>query len=211
MPRAWCHTRCVTRLTVIRAGAGAAVIAGACWVVKAAGILLTGGQLPGAFEFAFILFPVALVGLYAVNRQRGSRLAMCGLAVAITAELSAVAVGVGRVFGPDSWVPREDTVTVLTPFIVLAGFGTYMALLLLGLAVRRTQALPERWRTLPLALVVSAAFLMLIGGTLESLSERLLEIPILLLGAGWITLGAVLAQQAMSSQPSPAESSLPHH
>jgi hypothetical protein len=201
----------VTRLTVIRAGAGAAVLAGACWVIKAAGILLTGDQLPGAFEVAFLLFPVALVGLYAVIGRRGGRLAMCGLVVAVTAELSAVAVGVGRLLGPDDWVPREETVTVLTPFIVLAGFGTYVALLLLGLAVRRKQALPGRWWTLPLALAVSAAFLMLIGGALESLSERLLEIPILLLGAGWITLGAVLAQQAMSPQPSPADPPVPQH
>ena len=182
---------------MIRWGAGAAVVAGACWVVKAGGILLTGDQLPGAFESAFILFPVALVGLYAAMEQNGGRLAICGLVVTVTAELSAVVVGVGMLLGPENWVAREDTVTVLTPFIVLAGFGTFVALLLLGLAVRRTRALPERWRTLPLVLAVSAVPLMLIGGALEGVSERLLEVPILLLGVAWITLGAVLAQQAL--------------
>jgi hypothetical protein len=174
----------------------AAVVAGACWVVKAAGILLTGEQPPILFEAGYVLFPVALVGLYATMGRRGGRLALCGLVLAVTTEVSAVVVGFGVLFGPDDWMPSEDTVTVLTPFFVLAGVGTFAALLLLGLAVRRTRALAGRWQILPLALAVSAVPLMVIGGALEVVNERLLEVPILLLGVAWIGLGVVVARVA---------------
>ena len=187
----------MTRLAVARWGAGAAVVAGSFWIVKAASILLTGDQPPLVFELAFVLFPVALIGLYAASGRRGGRLATCGLALAIIAGVSAVVTGLGALLGPDDWTPRGDTVTVLTPFIALAGLGTFVALLLLGLALRRTTALPARWRTLPLALAVSALPLMVIGGALAAVNERLLEVPLLLLGVGWIALGAVLAHVAM--------------
>jgi len=198
----------VSRFAVIRWGAVAAVVGGACWVVKGAGILLTGQQPPFVFELAAGLFPLALVGLYAALGRRGGRLAVCGLVFALTAEVSAVLVGFGALLGPDGWIPREETVTVLTPFIVLAGFGTLVALLLLGIAVRRTRALPDRWRTLPLALALSAVPLMVSGGALEVVSERLLEVPIVLLGVAWIALGVVVARHASVGEPSSAESSL---
>ena len=181
---------------MIRWGGVAAVVAGACWVVKAASILLTGEQPPILFQAGFVLFPVALVGLYATMGRRGGPLALCGLVLAVTTEVSAVVVGFGVLLGPDDWMPSEDTVTVLTPFIVLAGIGTFAALLLLGLAVRRTRAMAGRWQILPLALAVSAVPLMVIGGALESVNERLLEVPLLVLGVAWIGLGVVVARVA---------------
>ncbi len=189
------------RLAVIRSGAVAAAAGGACWVIKASTILLTGQQPPIFFEAAFVLFPVALLGLYAALGRRGGRLATWGLVLAVAAEVSAVVVRLGVLFGPDDLMPREDTVTALTPFIVLAGLGTFTGLLLLGLAVHRTRALPGRWRTLPLALAVSAVPLMLIGGLLEAVNERLLEIPITLLGVAWVALGVVLARQGSLDEP----------
>jgi len=194
----------MARLTVIRWGAVAAVVAGVCWVIKAAGIFLSGAQPPILFEAAFVLFPVALVGLYAALGPRGGRSAMCGLVLAVAAEVSAVVVGLGVLFGPADLMPREDSVTVLTPFIVLAGLGAFAGLLLLGLAVRRTRALPGPWRTLPLALAVSAVPLLMLGGALEVVSERLLEVPIVLLGVGWVALGVVLAQHGAVHDTSPA-------
>lgn len=181
----------MTRSTVIRLGAVAAVVGGICWVVKAGGILITGNQPPAVFEAALGLFPVALLGLYAVVRG-GGRLATSGLVLACAAALSAVTVGLAVVFGPDDWVPREDTVTVLTPFMVLAGFGGFASLVLLGMATRRTSSLPGRWRNFPLALGVSAVPLMVVGGALEAVHERLFELPILLLGLGWVGLGWLL-------------------
>ena len=121
---------------------------------------------------------------------------MCGLVLATTTEVSVVVAGFGVQFGPDDWTPSEDTVTVLTPFIVLAGIGSFAALLLLGMAVRQTRVIAGRWQILPLALAVSAVPLMVIGGALESVSERLLEVPLLLLGIAWIGLGVVVARAA---------------
>ncbi len=191
---------------MIRGGAASAVVAGACWVIKAVGILLTGAQPPLVFEAAFVLFPLALVGLYAAIRGRGGRLALCGLVLAVAAEVSAVVVRLGELIGPAEWVPEEDTVTILTPFIVLGGFGTFVALLLLGIAVRQTRALPGAWRSFPLSLAVAAVPLMVVGGVLEPFSERLLEIPIVILGVAWIALGVVLARHASVYQTSPVES-----
>ena len=181
----------MTRRAVTRWGGVAALGAGACWVVKGAGVLLTGEQPPFLFESAFVLFPVALIGLYAAV-ERGGRLANSGLVIAVVAEASALVVGFGVLLGPDHWVPQEDTVTVLTPFFMLAGLGTFAALLLLGLAILRTESLPGRWHALPLAIGVCAVPLMVIGGALEAVNERLLELPIVLLGGAWVALGTRL-------------------
>ena len=138
---------------MIRLGGVAAVVAGACWVVKATVILLTGKQPPIAFELPFGLFPVALVGLYAVSRRQGGTLATCGLVIALSAEMSAVAVGVGALLGPEEWLPREDTVTVLTPFIVLGGSGPSCRCCCLGWSPDVREPCPDggdccRWRSL---------------------------------------------------------------
>lgn len=192
-----------------RLGAVASVTAGACWVVKAVGILATGEQPPIVFELALVLFPVALVGLFATLGRRGGRLATWGLVLAVTAVVSAVVMGLGLLLGPEDWMPADGTVTVLTPFIALTGFGTIVALLLLGLAVIRTKALSGRWRTLPLGLAVSYVPLMALGGALEAVNERLLEVPVLLLGVAWIALGAVVARDASVYETSPAQPSRP--
>lgn len=181
----------MTRSAVIRLGAVAAAVGGICWVVKAGGILITGDQPPVVFEAAFGLFPVALLGLYAAVHG-GGRVAVPGLILACAAAVSAVTVGLAIVVGPDDWVPREDTVTVLTPFIATAGLGTFAGLVLLGIATRRTSSFPGMWRTFPLALGLAAVPLMVVGGALEAVNERLLEPPILLLGLGWVGLGWLL-------------------
>lgn len=183
----------MTRPAVVRLGALAAVVSGICWVVKAGGIMITGNQPPVVFEAALGLFPVALLGLYAVICG-GGRLATSGLVLACAAALSAVTVGLVVVFGPDDWVPREDKATVLTPFIVVAGFGAFASLVLLGMATRRTSSLPGRWRNFPLTLGVSAVPLMVAGAALEAVHERLFEVPILLLGLGWCALGYLLGR-----------------
>ena len=103
-------------------------------------------------------------------------------------------VSLGALLGPDAWVPREDSVTILTPLFAVAGLGTFAALLLLGLAVRRAGALPGRGHSLPLALAAFTLPLLVVGGALEAVNERLLEVPILVLGLAWIGLGLVLAR-----------------
>ncbi|MFC5730824.1 MULTISPECIES: hypothetical protein [Nocardioides] len=172
----------MTRVAVIRWAGVAAVAGGVCWVVKGGVILLTGKEPPVVFAVSFALLPVALVGLYAAAAPRGDRLAKPGLALAATAGVAAVVAGLGSWLGPNAWSPRQDTVTILTPFIALAGFGTLAALILLGIAVRRTSALPHHWRTFPLVIGIGFVPLMILGGILENIDERLLEVPIVIGG-----------------------------
>ena len=60
----------------------------------------------------------------------------------------------------------------------------------------------ERYADLPWAMGLSAIPLLIVGGALETISERLLELPVALLGLGWIALGAALwsAVDARSTQ-----------
>ncbi len=88
--------------------------------------------------------------------------------------------------------PGEEEITVLTPFIAIAGFGTFAALFALGVAVRRAGALAAPYTSLPWAMGLAAIPLLIVGGALEAVSKRLFELPIALFGLGWIAVGAAL-------------------
>ena len=108
------------------------------------------------------------------------------------AAVSSVLVLLVRDVGGEAVEPSKDEVTLLMPFVTLAGFGTLAALIALGLAARRTRALAPGYATLPLAMGLGALPLIIVGGALESVSERLVELPIAVLGLGWIGLGIAL-------------------
>ena len=112
-----------------------------------------------------------------------------GLLLAYAVLVSAIVVLVGSTLGPAGWVPNEESVTLLTPFIVLAGFGPFVGLVLLGIATLRVKAMPAPFSALPLLIGAGAVPLMLVGGTLELVDERLVELPIVLLGVAWVLLG----------------------
>jgi len=44
---------------------------------------------------------------------------------------------------------------------------------------------------------------MLVGGALEAVHERLLEVPVVLIGLGWIVLVAVVARHAQRTSLPP--------
>jgi hypothetical protein len=102
---------------------------------------------------------------------------------------SALVTLVGWTLAPAGWVPDEDSVTPLTPFIVLAGLGPFVGLVLLGIATLRAKVMLAPWSALPLVMGVGAVPLMVVGGILELVSERLVEVPIVLLGFAWVLLG----------------------
>ena len=172
-----------------RWGGLAAMLGGVMWVVKGGAIILTGEQPPVVFEAALPLFAVGLVGLHARLGGRGGRLGKTGVLLAYVALASALVVLVGWTLAPAGWVPNEDSLTPLTPFIVLAGLGPFVGLVLLGIATLRVKAMPAPWSALPLLMGASAVPLMLVGGVLELVSERLFELPIVLLGLAWVLLG----------------------
>ena len=173
-----------------RWGGLAAMLGGVLWVFKGGAIMLTGEQPPVVFSAAQPLFAAGLVGLHARLGGRGGRLGKTGLLLAYAALSSALVALVGFTLAQARWVPNEDSVTLLTPFIVLAGFGPFVGLVLLGIATLRVEAMPAPWSALPLVMEAGAVPLMLlVGGILGLVNERLFELPIVLLGFAWVLLG----------------------
>src|SRR5215207_7869892 len=165
------------------------MLGGVLWVLKGGAIILTGEQPPLLFEAAPPLFVAGLVGLHARLGGRGGRLGRTGLLLAYAALASALVALVGLTLVPAGWVPNEDSVRLLTPFIVLAGFGPFVGLVLLGIVTLRVKAMPAPWSALPLVMGAGAIPLMLVGGILELVNERLFELPVVLLGFAWVLLG----------------------
>lgn len=172
-----------------RAGALAAIIGGLAWVVKAAAILVTGDQPPVVFALGPPLFAVALIGLHARLEGRGGRLASAGRELAYLAIAASFVLLLARAFAADLLPAGEDDFTPLSPVIAATGLSTLAGLILLGLATRRTEVMPPGWRSLPLAMGVLIVPGMMVAGIVSELSERLLEIPLVLFGLGWVLLG----------------------
>jgi hypothetical protein len=80
----------------------------------------------------------------------------------------------------------------LAPFLAVAGFGPFVGLVLLGSATLQARVFLPPWSALPLAMGLGGPLLILAGGGLAMISERLLEIPIVLVGLSWMLLGYLL-------------------
>ncbi|GAA2470838.1 hypothetical protein [Terrabacter carboxydivorans] len=180
---------------LVLAGAIAAMLGGLFWAMKATGLMVARYQPPVVYEIAPIFFAFAVIGLHASLGASRSRLARAGLVLAGIAELCAVVAALGQFLGPADWIPTGDTVTVLTPFITLSMLGSVAGLLLVGLVVRRTAALPGRWAGYPLALAISVIPLIASSAVFQAIHPRLFELPTLVVGLGWIVLGAVMARR----------------
>ena len=196
----WSRTTPERSVVLRRCAAAAATFAGGAWIVKAVLTLATGNEPAAAFTIGLALFPFALLGLWSLVRAVPGRSAQLGGLLAAAAAISVVLAALVRAVGGSDVEPSEDEITALTPFIAVAGFGTFAALLVLGIAVRRVGALPGRYASLPWAMGVATIPLLIVGGALEALDERLLELPIALLGLGWVMLGVAL-WDALSTRP----------
>lgn len=164
-------------------GAAAAVLGGMFWMVKAVAILVTGVQPPLLFEVAPVLFALGLIGLHARFRRGGGLSGMIGLVLACVSGSVAV-LGVVTT-SPSSG--ESFSAAILGSF--LANLG---ALVFLGVAVRRERVLPGRWSFLPLTMGLATFPLVAVGGALESINERLLEVPLVLLALAWMGLGYLI-------------------
>lgn len=170
-----------------RLGGLAAIAGGLLWVVKGGGILLTGEQLPLVFEAAMPLFALGVLGLHARLGGRAGPLGRVGGFVAYAALTSAVVA----------------LMTPLTPFVVVAGFGPFLGLVLLGGDILEARVFPSPWSALPLAMGLGAPILIVVGGAaLAPINERLLEVPLVLVGLAWMLLGySMLAIKSASARP----------
>ena len=169
----------------------AAMLGGAMWAAKGLAILITGDQPPLLFEVPLLLFPIGLIGLYHRLLQSG---AQPGRASKI---LVYAALGAALLVLPIGLLLSDPPEVVLGVPIATAALATVAGLVLLGRTARRTNALRSPWHNLPLAMGVATPLLMtVVGGVLEAINERLLEVPLVVLAAGWIGLGAAIAGQS---------------
>ena len=139
--------------------------------------MLTGDQPPLVFETAMPLFAFGVVGLGARLGELKGSLGTVGVAVAYLAAASAVIA----------------FLTDLSLFIAVAGFGPFLGLVFVGSAVVKARMFPSPWSVLPLAIGLGGPVLvMLAGGVLALINERLLEIPLVMVGFAWGLLGYLL-------------------
>ena len=193
----------VTRQTLVPVGALAAIVGGACWAVKAAGILITGVQPPVIYDVAPLFFPVTVLGLYSLLDAPRSGSATSGLVLACCAELAALILVVGLLVGPPEWSPNGNTVTVLTPFTAVASLATLVGLCLLGVVVRRTHALTGWWATLPVLprwMSASSRTSGLDQGG-EAVAQRRRALPGRSRGPARLTSGPIVGPAAGRAQP----------
>ncbi len=183
------------RVTLIRLGAAMAAAGGLLWTVKALAILATGKQPSLLFEVAPLFFSGGLIGLRLLAGARAGRTGRIGGWVAFAALLCAVA---DILFGPAS--TSEETfapLTFLTFMLVL------LALVLLGVGTWRRTVLEPPSHRLPLLLGVLTFPLVGVGGALATFNERLLEVPLALLGLAWLWFASAIwrATSALGGAP----------
>lgn len=163
-------------LRLARIGGVAALLGGLAWTVKGLVILAGGDQPPLLFEAAPALFGVGLLSVGRSTMPPGRRrttalglaagAAVAGLA-ALVSELAFVSALVGDVAG--------------------AALGISSVALLIGLLMlERNRRWPAR---LAWWIGIAMAPALVVGGVLSAIDESLLEIPIVLLGMAWMTVG----------------------
>lgn len=172
----------------------AAAVGGAAWVVKGSLIIATGDQPPVAFELGPPLFLVGLIGLHARLEGRGGRVGRVGGLLAYAGAFLTVTTAV--LFAVSAPEVSEESFGPVNALILGTGLAILASLLCLGLATRRAGTLGSGWSTLPLLVGVLAILSLFLGGAMEQISERLLEVPIVVIGLAWIVLGYALWSSA---------------
>lgn len=201
-----------------RVGAAAAGIGGLVWVVKAAIVLVTardtlvGLDLGGLFVTVQALFGVALVGLHHRLLELGARSARRDLPpwipgqgregprAAIGLRLAVLAVVLGVVH-LGAWLLGAQATAVGAVAGLFAGIAWVAAAALLGTSALRRAALPPPAHALPLAIAVATVVLFVTFGLVSNFhGARWLEVPVALVGAAWVVLGAALWSRPVTPQ-----------
>lgn len=171
------------------AGGIAGIAAGLCWLVKSTMIIITGWQPPVIFELAPLLMSVA-ARILAAHLPLGL--------VRTVARLAAVVAALG------STVVLVDVVAPVPRLVAGGAIALSTALVLLSLLMSGVGLWPKMRLTLPLVIGAMTVPAVLLGGLLEAIfSERLLEVPLVALGAAWMVFGVLLlhGRYAADSEP----------
>ncbi|WP_310528068.1 hypothetical protein [Nocardioides sp.] len=139
------------------------------------------------FEAATLFFGVALTALALSSDLRGGR-RKTAIALGILSVTAGVVAGVAEAVGQ-----------IWGPAIAASSLALIAGLLLLG---RRTSSPPSH--TFAWWIGVSILPVVVVGGLLSAINERLLEVSILTLGLMWLRLGAILltkGRRAGSTEP----------
>lgn len=166
---------------LVRWGGLAAVLGGVMWVIKG-GVIILGGPDPNLFILAQPFFALGLLGLYARLAGHG------GWPRKVGGLLAYVALALSTVNAPYSLFAEDGPQTPF-PFnatYFAASLAIFMGLVLVGAATLRTGTLPPRWRILPLVIGLSALLPIWVLALVH------LELPVVLLGLGWMLLGYLL-------------------
>jgi hypothetical protein len=142
------------------------------------------------FEVAPLFFAAGVAGLFGSLTDRGP-VAFAGLAFATVGAIATIGALIVTSGGTTSTSEEE-----FSPLILLSFLSTFVGLLLVGIPIRKQRSLQPNWHALPVALVASLIPLMVVGGILEQVNERLLEIPLLILGVAWALLGYAIVYRA---------------
>ena len=155
---------------LVRLGGVAAFLGGLAWTLKGVVILGGGDQPPLLFEAAPTLFGLGLMSVAYSTMPSGRRRGVV-LGLSATAALSGLAALVSDMVGEVA-----DLALVTSSVALLIGL----------LTLERNR----RWPA-PLAWYVGLAMVpaLIVGGMLSEIDERLLEVPLVCLGAGWMTVG----------------------
>jgi hypothetical protein len=165
----------------------AAIVGGAFWIIKAGAILATGDQPPVLFEAGPLFFAIGVTGLQRILPDRTGPLALGTLVLAAVGALATVGSLITTSGGTEASSGSD-----FSPLIFVGMLATLFALLLAGIVTRKHRTLRPPWHLLPLGLFLIFIPMMVLGGALESINERLLEVPLLLLGVGWTLVGYAL-------------------
>lgn len=173
----------------------AAMLGGVAWLIKAGAILVTGEQPDYFFEVAPIFFYVGLIGLYLHLAGRGGVVARIGGIAAALGVVAGLIRAVISLAGSTDAGEEDFDVLLLGSFLLMI-----VSLILVGIGYRRGGRDLLTRPSLPFILGLATVPLIMVGGALEAVNERLLEIPLLVIAAGWIAVGADLA----TSEPGPS-------
>ncbi len=176
-PLVWCGT--------------SAAIGATLWAYKGIAILITGDQPDHAFQVAPFFFGVSALTL--VYSLIGGLEKPKWLLVS----LGWLAAAAGATAAVAHFADNEDGLG--DPGYLVNFLATMVLFFLISGDIRRKRLLPK-WSFTPTFLAWALLLVVPLGAAFEAIDERLLEVPLLVVSAGW----AMLAVAALSSpQPDP--------